>query len=284
VDVSFPGVVDWNNDGKKDVFCGEDSGKVNLLINEGSDADPLFKRSTYIQDGSSDLKVSMRANPVVADWNNDGKKDLIVGEEFGYLFYYENKGTDADPVFNGGVKMKADGKIIDVDSRARPDIADWDNDGVQDLLCGQDVWTPSHDQAHVIFFHALGPLSLSENAIPAGTGGSIDLALDAGAAQGNRNYLILGTASGTEPGYPLPGGLVTLPLNWDPITDVFLILVNTPVFPGFMATLSGSGTASAAIHAPALPPTSIGVILHFAYTMNNPFDYVSNGAAVEITP
>jgi len=68
---SFPGVVDWNNDGKKDVFCGEQSGKVNLLINEGSNSAPLFNSQSYVKEGLIDLKVPFRSNPVVADWNGE---------------------------------------------------------------------------------------------------------------------------------------------------------------------------------------------------------------------
>lgn len=284
--VSFPGVVDWNNDGKKDVFCGEDKGKVLLLINEGTDADPVFNTASFIKDGSGDLKVSMRSNPVVADWNRDGKKDLIVGEEFGYIFFYENKNIDADPLFSGGIQMEAGGQKIDTDSRARLDVADWDEDGVLDLLSGQDKWTPSHGPARVIYFHALGPLSLSDNEIPESTGARIDLNLDAGAANGGRNYMILGSVSGTAPGIPLPGGQVTLPLNWDLFTSVMIGLVNTPLFKDFTGTLDGNGEAAAQFNTMIVAPlpSMMGLAMSFAYALNGPWNYVSNGVNIEFVP
>jgi hypothetical protein len=51
-----------------------------------------------------DLDVGSWSIPVVYDWNNDGKKDLIVGATNNGqspVAYYENKGTNASPAFDG---------------------------------------------------------------------------------------------------------------------------------------------------------------------------------------
>jgi len=51
--------------------------------------------------------------PTVADWNNDGKKDLITGQfRDGKIRLYLNQGTDAKPVFKDSVYMKAGGEEI----------------------------------------------------------------------------------------------------------------------------------------------------------------------------
>jgi hypothetical protein len=57
--------------------------------------------------------------PTVADWNGDGKKDLIIGMfagEPGNVRLYLNAGTDAEPTFDkftvtqaGGVPIKLSG-------------------------------------------------------------------------------------------------------------------------------------------------------------------------------
>jgi len=279
-DTAFPAIRDWNNDGKKDLLAGEDGGRVLLMINEGTNAAPLFNSSSFVKDGSGDLKVSMRSNPVVADWNRDGKKDLIVGEEFGFIYFFENRGSDAAPLFSGGVKLQAGGQDIDVDSRARPDVTDWDGDGVLDILCGQDVWTPSHDVAGVFFFHALGPLSLSANTLSVSAGGQINFQLDAGSAFGGRQYFLLASASGTQPGTTLPGG-ATLPLNRDMVTDYIVRNYNSGMLIHFRGLLDGSGEAQARLAVPFVPLTA-GSILHFAYTTENPYDFQSNAAAVEV--
>jgi hypothetical protein len=113
------------------------------------------------------------------------------------------------------------------------------------------------------------------------TGGTVHFNLDAGTLEAERNYLLLGSVSGTEPGLPLPGGLVTLPLNWDAFTDLVIALINTSVFTNFLGTLDGDGTATAQLNAPSVPGIA-GVTMHYAYALNNPFDFVSNPVAIRI--
>lgn len=119
--------------------------------------------------------------------------------------------------------------------------------------------------------------------LSAALGGKVDLTLMAGAGNGGRNYLMLGSATGTSPGHPLPGGLATLPLNWDVFTDLALSLVNTPLFADFMGALDGSGNAGAQLHSPPLPSSAVGVHLDFAFACNNPFDFASNAIGIDIT-
>ena len=155
---SIPEVTDWNNDGRKDIVCGNANGYVLLLLNTGTDADPLFNTATYVTNGSSPLVASSRAGPVVVDWNRDGKKDLIVGGSDGNLRYYENRGTDANPVFNGYSLLTARGKTINVGIYSKPEVADWDNDGWQDLVVGSREVIEGSSDGHVFYFHALsGP-------------------------------------------------------------------------------------------------------------------------------
>ena len=72
---------------------------------------PGFKVKNY----SSDLKLSSHTNATSVDWNNDGLKDLLVGEfTGGYITLYLNQGTDIDPVFSGGVKVESAGSPISV--------------------------------------------------------------------------------------------------------------------------------------------------------------------------
>lgn len=269
-------VVDWNNDGLLDVLCGNNVGKVYLLINEGVPGSPLFNSSVFIQDGSADLTVDKYSTPDVADWNRDGKKDLIIGNFYGYLFYFENKGTDMSPVFNGSEKLKIGSNPINVGECSKVCAADWDNDEVTDILSG-------NSDGFLWLYRALGPLSLGANEIHDSTVDQIDLRLDAGAANGNRTYLVLAGMTGTEPGTPLPGGLATLPLNWDPLTDLVLSLVNSAFFTDFLGILDPDGRGLAQLTAPS-NIGNVGLVIHFAYLLNDPFDYVSNPAPMEIVP
>ena len=68
----------------------------------------------YIQNGPSDLKSPRWSVPIVHDWNNDGLKDLLVGHNHididninhGFVSFYKNTGTDANPLFNGSVLIQ----------------------------------------------------------------------------------------------------------------------------------------------------------------------------------
>lgn len=74
-----------------------------------SDYQTTLLAGVYIKDGSSDLTASHFAVPVVYDWDNDGKKDLLIGHnhfdqnraEHGYVSFYKNTGSDPAPSFNG---------------------------------------------------------------------------------------------------------------------------------------------------------------------------------------
>ena len=130
--------------------------------------------------------------------------------------------------------------------------------------------------------HALGadPFSIS-----AATGGYVDLYLFGGAPGGGRNYVVLGTVSGTAPGTPLPGGKVTLPLNWDPFTNIMLGLLNTPVFQNFMGKLSwGSSTSWAHFDTLGPMPGTVGLTVSFAFALHDPWDLVSNPINIGIVP
>jgi len=97
-----------------------------------------------------------------------------------------------------------------------------------------------------------------------------------------RDYLLLGSVSGTAPGKPLPGGLATLPLNHDLFTNLVIAYTNTVVFQNFQGYLNGAGSATAQLNLPLLPGAA-GITMHFAYALP-PFDFVSNPVAIELVP
>lgn len=273
---SAPHVVDWNNDNKKDLIVGESLGRVFLLINTNTDADPQFSASVPIQDSGGTLDVGDVCSPTVLDLTGDEKKDLIVGEKEGNLHFFENVGSNSDPVFNGKVLLEADGSVYDSSWYSRPNIVDWENDGVLDILCGT-------SNGYVAYLKVLGPLLLDVNELSGSAGDTINLTLEAGSGFANRYYLMAGSCSGREPGTPLPGGLVTIPLNRDWFTDFLLDRINTPVFTDFWGTLDGTGKAAAQLNAPPVPGM-IGSSTFFAYATAFPWDFASNAAEIEIVP
>ena len=74
---------------------------------------PELDEGVYIQSGSGPLTVKYFTAPSVIDWNNDGKKDLLIGQfTSGNVWLFLNQGTDAQPAFGAGQKVPAGGSAI----------------------------------------------------------------------------------------------------------------------------------------------------------------------------
>ena len=134
-----PSVVDWDNDGRRDIIVGAKDGLVRVYRNVGTDAAWDLESAVMILDGGVDLVVpALRASPHIEDLDGDGAKDMLTGNTAGQILTYFNTGTDAAPVFNGYAVVESDGSAIDLpdDQRSRPYVCDWNDDGIRDLLVG----------------------------------------------------------------------------------------------------------------------------------------------------
>lgn len=116
------------------------------------------------------------------------------------------------------------------------------------------------------------------------TGGVLNLQVKAGAGNAGRAYVLVGSASGTDPGLQLPGGSVTLPLNRDAFMELSYWQAGLPTFPGFQGTLDGQGQAMAQFHLPPVGSHWAGRVLHFAYGLSQPWDFASQPVALVLDP
>ena len=144
---SAPFAIDWNGDGKPDLIVGTVNGDLVLVLNVGTRDQPAFGEPRPLLAGKKPIKIeSGDSAPVVADWDGDGKPDLIVGAGDGSVVWFRNEGTRRDPVFaaaqflvpaspspghDDSARSPADWGI-----RAKPCVVDWDGDGRLDLLVG----------------------------------------------------------------------------------------------------------------------------------------------------
>jgi hypothetical protein len=132
-----PDVIDFDNDGRKDLVVADGSGWVTLYLNAGSDAAPDLQAGRPIEAAGVPIRIGSRSSVVVGDWNNDGRKDLVTaGQEEGYRLF-RNEGTDASPQFAAAQAITFGGQPT---RYVRPNLGsllDWDGDGRTDLIaCG----------------------------------------------------------------------------------------------------------------------------------------------------
>ncbi len=76
-------------------------------------ATPILDAGVHIESGRSPIDVNATSAPAVIDWNNDGRKDLLIGQfTQGKMWVYLNSGTDRDPLFGGGTLLRSGGGDI----------------------------------------------------------------------------------------------------------------------------------------------------------------------------
>jgi hypothetical protein len=138
--------VDWDGNGTVDLLVGNDLGEVYFIPNEGKGKEPAFGTPRRLEAAGQPITVSRDAAPVAADWDGDGKLDLLVGAGDGSVVWYRNMGTKHEP------KLEAARTLIpksplgwgdddkrgpgDWGMRAKPCVVDWNGDGRLDILLG----------------------------------------------------------------------------------------------------------------------------------------------------
>lgn len=151
-------VADVNGDRVPDLVVASPRGSLFWYPNCGTKTEPAFKQAELVQ---TSLGQCPRIN--VADWNGDGKLDVIFGNIWGEIHVMINQGTSSEPRW---VKETEMGKprwfpprgaddipvqegysVINVQSTQKepltvgnysaPVYADWNKDGSPDLVVGE---------------------------------------------------------------------------------------------------------------------------------------------------
>jgi hypothetical protein len=139
--------VDFDGDGILDLVSGSyDPGELYLFRGLGKGK---FAAREVIRDRSGQpiLKVPNQKHKVesfgswmaLVDWYDQGKLDILVGTFDGMMFLRRNEGTRTNPVYSttnewvmvGNKRLRVPGG-----EHANPVIADWDGDGLWDIVTG----------------------------------------------------------------------------------------------------------------------------------------------------
>jgi len=149
---SVPTFADWNADGRADLIVGEGGGgtghaKVRVYLDGATSGPPQFGAWFYAQADGADLDAysataCLGAFPRVVYWDADDRKDLLVGIQDGRMKLYRNVATDQAPAFDAGTFVQifdnAQQQDVDLDvgDRTTSTFADWDQDGLNDIVSG----------------------------------------------------------------------------------------------------------------------------------------------------
>ena len=154
---AVPVLFDHNGDGLQDIVVGNfgyfDSSyygtglnlycdyraQLALLENTGTAAQPAFRLVTRnyanLPDYFPEHEKPFAAVPAFGDLDGDGDKDMLVGNEAGTLFYFENTAQPGQPA--DFTLTNQEYQNIDAGSYSAPQLFDLDDDGLEDLVIGR---------------------------------------------------------------------------------------------------------------------------------------------------
>jgi hypothetical protein len=133
-----------------DVVCGDFLDDLHFIPNDGKGG---FGTASLLStvDGKPIRLGHCIHFPAAVDWDGDGREDLLVGAEDGYISWLRHDGLDRDgrPRFQPPVRLRSAAGNLHGGVLPVPAAYDWNGDGRQDLVVGNSA-------GEVLFYPNLG--------------------------------------------------------------------------------------------------------------------------------
>jgi hypothetical protein len=123
-----PAFWDYDNDGKLDMFLGNEAGHIWQFHNTGTLTTPVWTLQDTMYQG---IDAFYHATPCFADLDGDGLTDLLIGSNTGYFLFYHNSGSPGSPIFT---LQDAHYRNIFQTMKSTLTIGDVNGDNLPDLL------------------------------------------------------------------------------------------------------------------------------------------------------
>ncbi len=134
-----PNFADFDGDGDLDLLCGDFIDGFTYFQNTGSRTKPVYAAGRELARDGKTINMPLCMIVVSAiDWDHDGDVDLVVGQEDGRVALLEHTGKidNGMPVFNDPVFFQQQAQYVKFGALVTPVGFDWDDDGDEDLVCG----------------------------------------------------------------------------------------------------------------------------------------------------
>ncbi len=147
--------ADFDNDGDYDFVAVDQFATLFYFENSGTKEKYEFIRGRPLSYKDRNLQFYSHYGSAIklqtADYNRDGKVDIIAGCEPGRVSFVKNTGEMKDglPLFLPPNFFRQKAKFVDFGALSAPRVFDWDDDGLDDIIAG-------NGPGNIAFFKNLG--------------------------------------------------------------------------------------------------------------------------------